>query len=405
MADKSRDFLPANRPYNLYFKKEDGVIVRTGDYTSWVFTVTANALRDLAINYPDHLLFRKNVRDFLSTGSETNARMKETLSSNSEQNNFWFYNNGITILCDSATINMEQKYIHLLDPEIINGCQTVTTIRNFKDDTNCEVLVRVVASQNQNFMDSMILYQNSSNRVLKRDLKSNDPVQVRLHHEFFKRKWYYEIKRGKEFEKISQEDWNIRTQCSFGELSNSKVAKCLAVVKLHPAIAASQGDDYFFGEAYEDIFSSELSTYNCLAPYSLKRIIYASYSSRRFHDFDREFLFKNPASYFVLKVLFESLDSLPDGQKKWVTFWENADASGTEWQTFKAQIGIVIDRLFEVAYDGWQEASKRSAIGYNGFFKNKDEVNMILNSTNTSALQENAKTIFEKALGGLKQIE
>ena len=134
MADKSRDFLPANRPYNLPFKSADGVIVRSGNHKSWVLTISANALRDMAINYPDHLLFRKNVRDFLSSGSETNTRMKETLNDPNEQGNFWFYNNGITVLCNDASINMEQKYVHLLDPEIINGCQTVTSIRRFKED-------------------------------------------------------------------------------------------------------------------------------------------------------------------------------------------------------------------------------------------------------------------------------
>jgi hypothetical protein len=232
MAEKSRDFLPANKPYNLQFKSADGVIIRSGNCKSWVLTVGANALRDMAINYPDHLLFRKNVRDFLGKGSETNTRMKETLKNPNEQQNFWFYNNGITILCNDATINMEDKYIHLLDPEIINGCQTVTTIRNFKEDSTSEVLVRIVASQDQTFMDSMILYQNSSNPVLKRDLKSNDPVQVRLHHEFFKRGWFYEIKRGQGFSTRSKEDRNIRDQCVNGSIKNSVIAQWLGSSKI-----------------------------------------------------------------------------------------------------------------------------------------------------------------------------
>jgi len=399
MADKSRDFLPANRPYNLPFKPEDGVIIRRGDCKSWVLTVSANALRDMAINYPDHLLFRKNVRDFITSGSETNTRMKETLKDTTEQKNFWFYNNGITILCDHADIDMQENFIHLSDPEIINGCQTVTSIRRFKDDTTSDVLVRVVANQNQTFMDSMILYQNSSNAVLKRDLKSNDPVQVRLHHEFFKRRWFYEIKRGKDFETISREDKNILDQCIFGAINNSKVAKCLAAVKLHAATAASQGDDYFFGEAYEDIFTLDLSTYNCLAPWSLRRIIYSSYSSEKFHDFDREFLFKNPATHFVLSALFENLNHLTDGQKKWVSFWENIPADSEEWTTFLNQIYEVINALFEIAHEGWREATERSGINYNTYFKNKDEVNKILQKKETLELQETARKIFEIAIG------
>ena len=397
MADKSRDFLPANRPYNLPFKSEDGEIVRPGSHKSWVLTVSANALRDMAISYPDHLLFRKNVKDFLGTGSETNRRMKETLIDPIEQKNFWFYNNGITVLCTDAAINMEQKFIHLLDPEIINGCQTVTTIRRFKEDSNSEVLVRVVASEDQAFMDSMILYQNSSNPVLKRDLKSNDPVQVRLHHEFFKRGWFYEIKRGKDFSTIAKEDTNIRDQCIRGGISNSEVAKYLAAVSIHPS-AGSKGDDYFFGEAYEDIFTSELSTYNCLAPLMLKWEIYQSYNSAKFHGFEKEWVFKKPATYFVLKVLFDCLARLPDAQKAWVTFWENIEEDSKEWKTFKSQINQVIGSLFEVAYKGWRNASKTSEIDHNGFFKKQDEVDKILGSEETLSLQKEAQKIIEQAI-------
>jgi len=398
MADKSRDFLPANRPYNLPFKSADGVIVRPGSCKSWVLTVGAHSLRDMAVNYPEHLLFRKNVRDFLGSGNETNKRMMETLSDPIEQENFWFYNNGITILCNDASLNMEQKYIHLLDPEIINGCQTVTTIRRFKEDSSSEVLVRVVASEDQAFMDSMILYQNSSNPVLKRDLKSNDPVQVRLHHEFFKRGWFYEIKRGQDFHTRAKEDRNIRDQCNFGGISNSDLAKALAAVRIHPSIAASKGDDYFFGEAYEDIFTSDLSTYNCLAPLLLKWVISNSYSCAKFHGFEKEWVFKNPARYFVLKVLFECFARISDSQKDWVTFFENNEDESKEWKTFTSQINQIIDSLFEVAYKGWRKAFKETEIDHNGFFKKQEEVDKILGLRETLALQKEAQEILERTL-------
>jgi len=408
MADKSRDFVPQNTPYNLPYKSSDNAIVKTYEdesskkHHSWILTVSANALRDMAIHYPDHLLFRKNVRDFITRRSETNARMMETLKHSDTQKNFWFYNNGITILCNSASLNMEQKYIHLLDPEVINGCQTVTTIRNFKEDTGAEVLVRVVESQDQAFMDSMILYQNSSNPVLKRDLKSNDPVQVRLHHEFFKKGWFYEIKRGQDFETRAKEDRNISDQCKFSGISNSDIAKVLSAVYLHPSIAASKGDDYFFGEAYQDIFTSDLSTFNCLAPLLLKRVIYQSYTSARFHGFPKEWVFKNPATYFVLKALYECLAHSQDWQKKWIAFWENNDEGSKALRAFRKQIYPVIDSLFEVAYRGWRKAFKNTEINYNSYFKNQEEVDKILSMKATLSARDKASKIFEKALGSIQ---
>src|SRR5947209_13761595 len=100
------------------------MIVKTGNYTSWVLVVGANQLRDMATNYTLGNLFRKNVRDFLGDRNETNSRMMDTLRKDS--NNFWFYNNGVTILCDSATLSVESKFIHLVNPQVINGCQTVS---------------------------------------------------------------------------------------------------------------------------------------------------------------------------------------------------------------------------------------------------------------------------------------
>src|SRR5207245_230756 len=86
MADKSRDFLPQSPPYNLPFKSAHSMIVKTGNYTSWVLVVGANQLRDMATNYSMGNLFRKNVRDFLGNRNETNSRMMDTLRK--ESNNF-----------------------------------------------------------------------------------------------------------------------------------------------------------------------------------------------------------------------------------------------------------------------------------------------------------------------------
>jgi AIPR protein len=397
MAEKRRDFLPMNAPYNLPFISADSTIVKTGEFNSWVITVKANDLRDMAINYPDHLLFRKNVRDFISV-SETNKRMMDTLKDPAEQRHFWFYNNGITILCESASLNMEKKYIHLNDPEVINGAQTVTAIRKFKDDSEAEVLVRIVSSQDQKFMDSMILYQNSSNQVKKRDLKSNDPVQVRLHHEFLKRGWYYEIKRGQDYETRAKEDRNIRDQIIFQGISNSAVAKVLAAVELHPYVAASKGDDYFFGEAYEDIFTSDISTFNCLAPWMLADLIYRSYDNEKFHGFEKAWLFKNPATYFVLKALYEPMSKSSKMQMNWVSFWENNEYDSKSWVSFEKKMRKIFGELFEVAYDGWNKAQEKSEIDYNGYFKSKDEVDKILGRKDTAALVKQAVQVFEEKL-------
>ncbi len=398
MADKSRDFLPMNKAYNLNYVGNDGVVIRRGQFNSWILTVKTNDVRDMAISYPGHLLFRKNVRDFLGDSTETNERMLQTLGNGTEARRFWYYNNGVTILCNSAKLDMEHQYIRLIDPEVINGCQTVTTIRNNKKDSDSQVLVRVIESQDHKFMDSVILYQNSSNRVLKRDLKSNDPLQVRLHHEFFKNGWFYEIKQGQEFEKIRKENKNIEAQCKFESIDNSEVAQVLAALRLHPATASGKGKEYFFGEVYEKIFTTDLSTVECLAPVLLKWLIRDSYSNAKFHTFERALIFKNPGTFFVLNSLFNSPFGDSDWQKKWVSFWQNTDYDSNEWLDFAGDAGEVIDDLFEVAYKGWREANKGRELDHNTYFKSGEEVDLMVksHSKEISAVQKKFASVFSK---------
>ena len=45
-------------------------------------------------------LFARNVRGFLGKSTQVNRGMQETLSE--EPWNFWYYNNGITMMCDHA---------------------------------------------------------------------------------------------------------------------------------------------------------------------------------------------------------------------------------------------------------------------------------------------------------------
>ena len=198
LKDRLRDFTPLIAPYSLPYNDKDKAIVRTTPNHSWVLSVPIDEIK-LMVNKHQDMLFRKNVRNFLGR-STTNKAIQDTLAK--EQNNFWYYNNGITILCDEGFLNVEDHYIRLTNPQIVNGCQTARSIEKYRGEVNGDALVRVIESKSHAFINSITLYQNSSNPVKMRDFKSNDPVQVRLKHELARRGYYYEIKRGEEYETI-----------------------------------------------------------------------------------------------------------------------------------------------------------------------------------------------------------
>jgi hypothetical protein len=70
------------------------------------------------------LLYEKNVRQFLGNRKKVNKGIEQTLDRYPER--FGLYNNGITIVAESA--EMVDGTVRLLNPFIVNGCQTTRTI-------------------------------------------------------------------------------------------------------------------------------------------------------------------------------------------------------------------------------------------------------------------------------------
>jgi hypothetical protein len=70
-------------------------------------------------------LFEKNIRRFLTTRGKINKRMRQTLIDEPER--FGLYNNGLTIVVEDFNKN-GSGVTKLLDPYIVNGCQTTATI-------------------------------------------------------------------------------------------------------------------------------------------------------------------------------------------------------------------------------------------------------------------------------------
>ncbi len=70
-------------------------------------------------------LYEKNVRRFLGSRGKVNKAIQETLRSAPER--FGLYNNGITIVVTDFT-PQEQGNFELVEPYVVNGCQTTKTI-------------------------------------------------------------------------------------------------------------------------------------------------------------------------------------------------------------------------------------------------------------------------------------
>jgi len=145
-------------------------------------------------------IFNANVRGFLGTNS-VNKQILDTLSDEDSIKKFAYLNNGITVLCDSYQIKPGGDIVELVNPSIINGCQTASTILEaYRLDkislNNGVVVVRVIQSSDPLLKELIIRASNTQSVVKNRDLISEDPVQKELEEQFKSMGYLYQRKRG-----------------------------------------------------------------------------------------------------------------------------------------------------------------------------------------------------------------
>ncbi|MCD4747170.1 MAG: AIPR family protein [Bacteroidales bacterium] len=123
-----------------------------------------------AKNYP---LFEENIREYLGGTSGINKRIITTLKDENERGNFFYYNNGITIICERA--KADAKIVNITNPQIVNGCQTVNSIvealKNYKnineefEDVYIMAKILVMKESDTNFYRDIVKYTNSQNSI------------------------------------------------------------------------------------------------------------------------------------------------------------------------------------------------------------------------------------------------
>src|SRR5438876_4061194 len=89
-----------------------------------VFTTKGKELARAYDNFKERI-FQQNVRYFLGLRSKgINKEILNTATSDDRSENFWYFNNGVTIVCKKISESLSGKVVHLEGAQIINGAQT-----------------------------------------------------------------------------------------------------------------------------------------------------------------------------------------------------------------------------------------------------------------------------------------
>lgn len=275
--------------------------------------IPVTEIASLMREYGDRLL-QRNIRNYLGLhGNRVNEGVRTTLNTN--PSNFYFFNNGLTLVCNDFSYNALQNsdyQIKVENLQIVNGGQTCMTIFKTLEENekagkplpqDAHVLVRIYKLPKDN--DDIILQithaTNSQNPVDMKDLRSNDERQQRLENSIAQLGFNYRRKRT---------DSTLKPT----DITSGVAAEAILAVWCTAPHQAKFLTREHFGKFYDRIFSDSLNGAQTVIAVLIYR--YAENRRRRPAECDPPFV--RYASCFIAmqmgKLLLQDLGNISLGK-------------------------------------------------------------------------------------------
>lgn len=195
-------------------------------------------------------MFEANVRDYQGK-TEVNEQIQQSLQ-HPEAEDFWWLNNGVTVLASRAT--QSGKTITIENPEIVNGLQTSTEVHTYisncrPTDEKRNLLVRVIVPSAGESRDKIIRATNSQTPMPLASLRATDRIHrdieeyLRPFGLYYDRRKNYYKNEGKPIQRI---------------ISIPQMAQAVMAIALkRPDTARARPSSLLKGDAdYQRLFSS-----------------------------------------------------------------------------------------------------------------------------------------------------
>lgn len=201
-------------------------------------TISAAAIGDWYIRFGNKL-FDKNIR-YYKGNTDVNDGITRVLKEEAE--NFFYYNNGIKLLCKKITRKTAYSdsnktgLFHLEGVSLVNGAQTTGSIGKFFNDNReqtdkANVLIQIIeiGDDVDNISTQITKLSNTQNKIENKDFAALDPEQDRLKNELLFSGILYLYKTGATIEdptkQISLDEAIIAQACIQDDVSYSVTAK------------------------------------------------------------------------------------------------------------------------------------------------------------------------------------
>lgn len=256
----------------------NGILQRydeTNDIESWVFSMRGGMVADV-YERSGPRLFARNIRGFMGK-TPVNEGMIATLES--EPRHFFYYNNGITIVCDRAEKISKQgrDVLRVGNPQIINGQQTSRVLaQEASRAERATVLVKVIRVPREEhkepasfdeLVSRIVQGTNWQNAIKPSDLMSNDRRQIEIERALRKVGYNYLRKREKKGESRKRIGGKRAVM-----IKKEDLAQAVAGCELDPVVARSGKDNLFEEQYYTKVFPhTDADAY--LSRYWLARVV------------------------------------------------------------------------------------------------------------------------------------
>ena len=207
-------------------------------FKAYYGSISVSAIGEWYNQYGNRL-FAKNIR-YYKGSTEVNQGIKDVLKN--EPDNFFYYNNGIKLLCKKITrkalhgTTREMGLFVLEGVSLVNGAQTTGTIGTIFAEspeilTSANVLIQMIdlGDSDEAQAAQITKFSNTQNRIDGKDFAALDPNQERLRMELSFAGIQYLYKSGAKLDdlehQITFDETIIAQACSSAELSIVALAK------------------------------------------------------------------------------------------------------------------------------------------------------------------------------------
>lgn len=239
-----------------------GNFMRFGSEESLIVNISAISLKNLYEQYSYRGLFAQNLRYYVKN-AKIDGNIIDSIQEHSD--NFWYYNNGIILICDDYIIEGDEILVQNFS--IINGGQTTKLVgeTDFTQDffIQCKIIKNKYSSVDDRleFISNVAEASNTQKPIKDKDLIANRIEQRLLKKQLADAGIYCQIKRGEKVnKKLYPAAWQNTTNEELGQFLLSFVYQKPGTARGSKASICGNKERYnlLFGKKYNSGFLGDL---------------------------------------------------------------------------------------------------------------------------------------------------